>query len=142
LWTECDVFLKLYKCNMILKCNMAVHVHVWDHKIRVYKIEINGRGDPLRCSRDTLYPQQLASTSPKCEGRLVGIVRLRTKVTEFFFILRSDFFMVSQRSLLQALWKLIRNFLDSECLYWCYCVFIELLHSTIRIIICYIPNSL
>jgi hypothetical protein len=41
------------------------------------------RGDTLRRLRDTLYPQKLALTSPTCGGRLVGIVRLRTKVTEF-----------------------------------------------------------
>jgi hypothetical protein len=40
---------------------------------------INGRGDPLRWSRDTLYPQKLALTSPTSGGRSVGIVRLRTK---------------------------------------------------------------
>jgi hypothetical protein len=37
----------------------------------VLKTEINGRGDPLRWPRDTLYPQKLAPRS-------VGIVRLRT----------------------------------------------------------------
>jgi hypothetical protein len=42
-----------------------------------------GRGDPLRWPRNTLYPQQLALTSPTCGGRSVGIVRLRTKNTEF-----------------------------------------------------------
>jgi hypothetical protein len=35
----------------------------------VLKTEINGRGDPLRWPRDTLYPQKLALTSG---GRLVG----------------------------------------------------------------------
>jgi hypothetical protein len=40
---------------------------------------INGRGDPLRWSRDTLYPQKLTLTSPTSGGRSVGIVRLRTK---------------------------------------------------------------
>ena len=33
-----------------------------------------------------LYPQKLALTSPTCGGRSVGIVRVRTKATEFFFI--------------------------------------------------------
>jgi hypothetical protein len=42
-----------------------------------------GRGDPLRWPRDTLYPQKLTPTSPTCGGRSVGIVRLRTKATEF-----------------------------------------------------------
>jgi hypothetical protein len=42
-----------------------------------------GHGDPLRWPRDTLYPQKLALTSPTSGGRLVRIVRLRTKATEF-----------------------------------------------------------
>jgi hypothetical protein len=45
----------------------------------VLKTEINGRRDPLRWPRDTLYPQKLALTSPTSGGRSVGIVRLRTK---------------------------------------------------------------
>ena len=49
----------------------------------VQKTEINGRGDPLRWPRDTLYPQKLALNSPTGGGRSVGIVRLRTKATEF-----------------------------------------------------------
>jgi hypothetical protein len=41
--------------------------------------EINGRGNPLRWPRDTLYQQKLALTSPTRGGRPVGIVCLRTK---------------------------------------------------------------
>jgi hypothetical protein len=44
------------------------------------------RGDPLRWPRNTLYPQKLALTSPTSDGRSVGIVRLRTKATEFICI--------------------------------------------------------
>jgi hypothetical protein len=40
---------------------------------------INGRRDPLRWPRDTLYPQKLALTSPTSGSRSVGIVRLRIK---------------------------------------------------------------
>jgi hypothetical protein len=40
---------------------------------------INGPGDPLRWPRDTLYPQNLALTSPTSGDRSVGIVRVRTK---------------------------------------------------------------
>jgi hypothetical protein len=36
---------------------------------------INGRGDPLRWPRDTIYPQKLALTWPTSGGRSVGIVR-------------------------------------------------------------------
>jgi hypothetical protein len=46
-----------------------------------------GRGDPLRWPRDILYPQKMALTSPTCGGRSVGIVRLRTKATEFVVLL-------------------------------------------------------
>jgi hypothetical protein len=46
---------------------------------------INGRGDPLRWPRDTLYPQKLALTSPTGGGRSVGIVCLRTKSHGVFF---------------------------------------------------------
>jgi hypothetical protein len=41
-----------------------------------------GNGDPLRRSRDTLYPQKLALTSPTRGSRSVDIVRTRTKATE------------------------------------------------------------
>ena len=41
----------------------------------------------IRCADHVtpLYPQKLALTSPTGGGRSVGIVRLRTKATEFFF---------------------------------------------------------
>jgi hypothetical protein len=42
------------------------------------------RGDPSRWPRDTFYPQKLALTLPTSGGRSVGIVRSRTKATEFF----------------------------------------------------------
>jgi hypothetical protein len=54
-------------------------------RLRVYKTEINGRGDALRWPRDTLYPQNVALISPAGCGRSVGIVRLQTKATEFFY---------------------------------------------------------
>jgi hypothetical protein len=43
------------------------------------KTEINGRGDPLRWPRDTLYQLKLALTSPTSGGRSVYIVRLRNE---------------------------------------------------------------
>jgi hypothetical protein len=43
-----------------------------------------GRGDPLRRPRDTNYPQKLVLTSPTSGGCSFGIVRSRTKATEFF----------------------------------------------------------
>jgi hypothetical protein len=47
-----------------------------------------GRGDPLRWPHDTLYPQKLALTLPTNGGRSVGMVRLRTKATEFIFLIK------------------------------------------------------
>jgi hypothetical protein len=41
-----------------------------------------GLRDPSRWPRGTLYPQNLALTSPTCGGRSVGIVRSRTQDTE------------------------------------------------------------
>jgi hypothetical protein len=46
-----------------------------------------GRRDPLCWPRDTLYPQKLALTLPTSGGRSVGIVRSRTKATEFSLVL-------------------------------------------------------
>jgi hypothetical protein len=37
-------------------------------------------------ARDTLYPPKLALTSPTSGGGSVGIVRSRTKTTEFSFV--------------------------------------------------------
>jgi hypothetical protein len=45
-----------------------------------------GRRDPLRWSRDTLYPQKLAPTSLASGGRSVGMFCLRAKATEFVFV--------------------------------------------------------
>jgi hypothetical protein len=63
-----------------------------------------GRGDPFRWPRDTLFPQKLALTSPTSGGSSVGIVRLRTKVTEFFIFTR-----LPQKRLLWAQKVDIRN---------------------------------
>jgi hypothetical protein len=45
-----------------------------------------GRRDPSRWPRGTLYPQKLALTSPTSGGRRIGIVRSRTKATEFSLV--------------------------------------------------------
>jgi hypothetical protein len=45
-----------------------------------------GRRDPSRWPRGTFYPQTLALTSLTSGGRSVGIVRSRTKATEFVFV--------------------------------------------------------
>jgi hypothetical protein len=44
-----------------------------------------GRGVPLCWPRDNLFPQKLALTSPTSGGSSSGIVRLRSKDTEFSF---------------------------------------------------------
>jgi hypothetical protein len=42
-----------------------------------------GHRDPSRWPRGILCPQKLALTSPTSGGRSVGIVRMRTRTTEF-----------------------------------------------------------
>jgi hypothetical protein len=46
----------------------------------------HGRGDPVRWSRDTLYPQKLALTLLSSSGSSVDIVRSQTKTTEFSLV--------------------------------------------------------
>jgi len=41
-----------------------------------------------------LYTQKLALTSPTGGGRSVGIVRVRTKATEFLFVLSKTFLIL------------------------------------------------
>jgi hypothetical protein len=62
---------------------------------KYYVIKVSGlenreycRGDPLRWPRDTLYPLKLAPTSSTSVYRSVGIVRLRTKATEFVCLIK------------------------------------------------------
>jgi hypothetical protein len=54
---------------------------------------ILSRGDQLRWLCDIIYPQKLAITSPT-SGRSVGIVRLRTKDTEFSFLILLLWYML------------------------------------------------
>jgi hypothetical protein len=69
------------------KHNRKVHSFLDLMKLFLYvKTEINGRGNSLRWPRNTLYLQKLALTSPTSGGRSVGIVLLRTKATEFSFL--------------------------------------------------------
>ena len=61
----------------------------WIKKVAapVQKTEINGRGDPLRWPRDTPLSAKVGTnSSPTGGGRSIGIVRSRTKATEFFLI--------------------------------------------------------
>ena len=49
----------------------------------------------IRCAdhMTPLYPQKLALSSPTGGGRSVGIVRSRTKATEFFFLINTEMCM-------------------------------------------------
>ena len=76
----------------------------------VQKTEINGRGDPLRLPRDTLYPQKSALTSPTGGGRSVCIVRSRNKATEFFFTFIVLYFIVTYTTGMPKLKKKQRLF--------------------------------
>jgi hypothetical protein len=53
----------------------------WKKRSRCSGLE-SGRRDLSRLPRDTLYPHKLALFSPTSGGRLVGIIRSRTKTTE------------------------------------------------------------
>jgi hypothetical protein len=54
-----------------------------------------GRGDPFRWLHNILCPQKLALTLPTSCGRSVGIVRSKTKATEFvaWYISKSVIFV-------------------------------------------------
>jgi hypothetical protein len=54
----------------------------------VLKTEINGRGDPLRWPRDTLYPQKLALISPTSSGRSAGHNMYLFSLNIFYVITR------------------------------------------------------
>jgi hypothetical protein len=58
----------------------------------------------MRWPHNTLYPQRLALTSPTSGGRSVGIVRLRTKATEFslVYMFRSADYQHVQKLLLHG----------------------------------------
>jgi hypothetical protein len=60
-----------------------------EHVSNFTSLEIRecGRGDPLRWPCDILYSQKLALPSPISGGRSVGLVRSRTKATEFSCLL-------------------------------------------------------
>jgi hypothetical protein len=51
-----------------------------------------GRRDPPLRPLYTLYPQKLAVASPTSGGRSIGIVRSRTKATEFSLVFSCYFF--------------------------------------------------
>jgi hypothetical protein len=56
------------------------------HKVIAYLVtRIYGQRDPSRWPRGTLYPHKLAITLPTSGGRLVVLVRSRTKTMEFSF---------------------------------------------------------
>jgi hypothetical protein len=81
-----QVFWEVVGLELVPLSLVKINKELLERKVAapVYKTEINGRGESLRWPRDTLYPLKLALTSPRRGGRSVGIVRWRTKATEFF----------------------------------------------------------
>jgi hypothetical protein len=69
--------------------------------------------DPLRWPRDTIYPPKLALTSPTSGGRSIGIVRSRTKATEFSFLIVREQHS-GKESVLRAVGSKPRNFKFSD----------------------------
>ena len=73
----------------------------------------------IRCADyvTPLYPQKLALTSPTGGGRSVGIVRSRTKATEFSFsficcVPNHRFFEIAKR----AIWRVFqRRYILPQC---------------------------
>jgi hypothetical protein len=59
----------------------------------------------MRWPRDTLCPQKLALTSLTSGGRLVDIVRLQTKATEYFSYLPDRPFQVKFKDEIASLRK-------------------------------------
>jgi hypothetical protein len=74
-----------YECNVIEGRPNIIIIYFLEPLVTTQENRDYGRGDPLRLPRDTLYQLKLALTSPTGGGLSVGIVRLRTKTTEFFF---------------------------------------------------------
>jgi hypothetical protein len=64
---------------------------IWNSSSSGLKNQEYDRGDLLRSPRDTFYQQKLALTSPTRGDRSVGIVRWRTKATEFSFLVQYIF---------------------------------------------------
>jgi hypothetical protein len=62
------------------------------------------RGASLRWPRDTLYPLKLALISPTSGGHSVGIVRLRTKATEFVWFMMC---MILEHTILKTIYFFI-----------------------------------
>jgi hypothetical protein len=86
--SEDDLRIKflIFRCIQLCKSLYIIFIIVLTGII-ILKTEINGRGDPLRRPRNTLYPQKLALTSPTSGSRSVGMVRLRTKSHGVQFII-------------------------------------------------------
>jgi hypothetical protein len=78
-WREIRITLSVNNSEPYF--NLSTNFHFYEVN-REY-----GRGDPLRWPRDTLYPQKLAQTSLTSGGHSFGILRLRTKTTEFLRII-------------------------------------------------------
>jgi hypothetical protein len=69
-----------------------------------------GRGHPLRRPRDNLHSQKLAPASPTSGGLSAGIVRSRTKATEFIRFLTTCVELHLHSSYVIMAWCIIRQF--------------------------------
>ena len=79
-----------------------------------------------------LYPQKLALTSPTGGGRSVGTVRVRTKATEFFFMVNVGHWIKVADFSLHVVWVLeVRN-----------CFFLRSMNSSLGIPFKYMRSSL
>jgi hypothetical protein len=89
----------------------------------------HGRGEPFGWPRDTLYQQKLALTSPTRGGRSVGIVRLRTKTTEFVLNVLYCICFVKVRYTVHTHYYYYHLLLNYD---WDFCYYYYLLSSLFR----------
>jgi hypothetical protein len=84
--------IKPYDMNGLLLWSSVQSSCLQIHRSRVRFLALpdflRSSGSGTGSTHDTLYPQKLALISPTNGGRSVGIVRLRTKATEIFFMIR------------------------------------------------------
>jgi hypothetical protein len=98
-----------FRKGLPLDC-VLIHLHPV-HFITIYLSKITAVG--IRCADHVtpLFPQKLALTSPTGGGRSVGIVRSRTKATEFSLFIEnreiwaSNYGMICGIAWWQIVWK-------------------------------------
>jgi len=84
-----NVTIKPTRCtnftNLFLECQLRSYLNKKSSGSRSRKQRLTALGTRCADHVTPLYPQKLALTSPTGGGCSVGIVRSRTKATEFFF---------------------------------------------------------